>query len=78
MFNEGDDVPTTDTPQFVSIKYAIEDRGDILPILSIGLPTMADLFKRVGEHLDNKSYCTSVNTIKNHKICLSQICRNTI
>ncbi|NFT52821.1 phage major capsid protein [Clostridium sporogenes] len=31
-FAEGDDVPTTDSPQFVNIPYAIKDRGGILPV----------------------------------------------
>lgn len=31
-FTEGNDVPDTDTPQFVNISYAIKDRGGILPI----------------------------------------------
>ena len=31
-FAEGDDVPTTDSPQFVNISYTIKDRGGILPV----------------------------------------------
>jgi len=31
-FTEGDDVPTSDTPQFVPISYTIKDRGGILPV----------------------------------------------
>lgn len=31
-FAEGEDVPASDTPQFVNITYAIKDRGGILPV----------------------------------------------
>ncbi|MHB9950782.1 phage major capsid protein [Clostridium botulinum] len=31
-FEEGEDVPTTDSPQFVNISYVIKDRGGILPV----------------------------------------------
>jgi HK97 family phage major capsid protein len=31
-FIEGDDVPATDSPQFVTLTYSIKDRGGILPI----------------------------------------------
>lgn len=31
-FAEGDDVPASDTPQFVNITYSIKDRGGILPV----------------------------------------------
>jgi len=33
-FTEGNDVPTTTTPQFVNVAYSIKDKGGILPVPS--------------------------------------------